>query len=174
MTLSPEAIIAMVALFVACIPYLKSIIFYYLMKVRQQQNGIQQIGLSQLERPNFVIHTSVVLLGLNSSHDSGDETHTRHIVPERYQIDAVLNSPSPSGSESMGSPSHRARHIPPPFYLLGRLCTLLREHDIAILLSRVGATVLLIRRAAISDEENQHLAGPEANIIDLDEDDQLG
>jgi hypothetical protein len=65
MALSPEAIIAMIALFVACAPGLRFMITYYQSMVRQGQNRIQTPGLSSMTLDSGPLGAPI----FNSGHD---------------------------------------------------------------------------------------------------------
>ncbi|KAG2009404.1 hypothetical protein GB937_007807 [Aspergillus fischeri] len=185
MALSPEAIIAMIALFITCVPVYRRIMSYYQNRVRQGQNIIQNIGPPQPETLESIDQTPVVSQTFGASHGpsflvlvsiyTAEETTTRTITPASYQIDAVLLGSSTSEPESMSPSSHHADYrLPPPLHLLEPLYALLQRYDLAILLSRAGARIFLARRVSIpSDEESQRLTGPEADIIELDAHDRL-
>jgi hypothetical protein len=78
-----------------------------------------------------------------------DETHIRRIISQNYRIGAILVGSFPCEMESIGgSPDRADRYQPLPMHLLEFLYALLQRYDIAILLSQVGAKILLVPKVS--------------------------
>jgi hypothetical protein len=136
MALSAEAIIAMLALFVACLPGLRFLIAYYQSKVKRGRNGIQTPGLPSATL-NYI---TLVPFALDEGHDTrGISTylmysgfllltlagghHAHPSIPESYEINAILFNSFASESESMDRSSHGADHYLPPHCIFSSPCT---------------------------------------------------
>jgi hypothetical protein len=103
MALSPEAIIAMIALFIACVPAIQFIISYYQTNIRQE-SGIQNTSLSQPTTSHLIIQPPGLLQASSSVSDISRCTYFIHADATPFRELDLLLSAEASGQRGNEMP----------------------------------------------------------------------